>query len=314
MMAVTVQAVDHSKTSSRLPVPESYHYHRVPATKLESGECESDTLLSSSLSSFTNSSSAPSLATAASVVAQLLALTLTLSAVALLLGVGWVALTQYTSHPSSAASNAAPLNLPASPSSILASDGLTYPLSAYPASFLFPDKYAAGAEINETALLRADPATLMSAPPWRPYPPHRHPPVPRVDFILRTFAGYSPLTSYMLRSLELLMPYRQLGDVIVVLDDTMDDRQYAATLPDDVKVFYEPKPAFFDDWGQANMQSGTLGVSRAVNGYAVGLYSNWVSGPLLRRRLHLCTRPGHAVYHARLVAAPVRLGRAAADI
>ena len=174
-------------------------------------------------------------------------------------------------------SPSAPLNLPAQPDSVLASDGNTYSLSDYADGFLFPDKYAAGVSIDERPLHYVDPANVKPAGRWLPYPPHRHPPKPRVDFILRAFSGYSPLTSALLRSLDSFVPWRQLGDVIVVLDDSDADRNYAASLPDDVKVHFEPKPAFFAEWGSAVQQTGALGVARQANGYALGVYSNWVS-------------------------------------
>ena len=171
----------------------------------------------------------------------------------------------------------APLNLPAQPDAILASDGRTYSLSDYADGFLFPDKYAAGVLIDERPLHYADASSVKPAGRWLPYPPHRHPAKPRVDFILRAFGGYSPLTSALLRSMDSFVPWRQLGEVIVVLDDSDADRQYASSLPDDVRVHFEPKPAFFAEWGTAVQQTGALGVARQANGYALGLYSNWVS-------------------------------------
>jgi len=102
------------------------------------------------------------------------------------------------------------------------------------------------------------------------------PPLPRVDFIMRTFSGYTTLVSYLLRSFDLFVPWRQLGDVIVVLDDNDKDRQYALTLPDDVKVYFEEEPMWLDEWGNEGQSPG-LGVDRAKRGYAIGLYSNWLS-------------------------------------
>ena len=174
-------------------------------------------------------------------------------------------------------SSSAPLNLPAQPAAILASDGKLYSLSQYADGFLFPDKYAADVPIDERPLHNADPSSVRPAGRWLPYPPHRHPPKPRVDFILRAFSGYSPLTSALMRSIDSFVPWRQLGELIVVLDDSAADRQYAASLPDDVRVHFEPKPAFFAEWGTAEQQTGALGVARQANGYALGLYSNWVS-------------------------------------
>ena len=174
-------------------------------------------------------------------------------------------------------SPSASLNLPAQPAAILASDGNTYSLANYADGFLFPDKYASGVFIDEKPLHSVDPSSVKPAGPWLPYPPHRHPPKPRVDFILRAFSGYSPLTSALLRSIDTFVPWKQMGDVIVVLDDSDADRHYATSLPDDVKVHFEPKPAFFLEWGTADMQTGALGVARQANGYALGLYSNWVS-------------------------------------
>ena len=182
------------------------------------------------------------------------------------------------SLPSTRLSSAsAPLNLPAQPDAVLASDGVSYPLSAYPDGFLFPDKYAPGALIDERPLHNGDQHSVRPFGRWLPYPPSRHPPKPRVDFILRAFSGYSPLTSAMLRSLDVFVPWRALGEVIVVLDDSDADRQYAASLPDDVRVHFEAKPHFFSQWGTAVQQTGALGVERQTNGYALGLYSNWVS-------------------------------------
>ena len=172
----------------------------------------------------------------------------------------------------------APLNhVAAHPDGVLASDGVHYPMSAYSDGFLFPDKYVDGAFIDERSLHGADPYSVKPAGRWLPYPPHRHPPKPRVDFILRAFSGYSPLTSYMMRSLDAFVPWKQLGSTIIVLDDNDEDRQYAASLPDDVQVYFEPKPAFFAEWGSAQQQTGQLGVERKANGYALGLYSNWIS-------------------------------------
>ena len=173
--------------------------------------------------------------------------------------------------------SSAPLNLPAQPHAVLASDGNTYSLSDYADGFLFPDKYAAGVWIDQRRLHFTDPATVKPAGRWLPYAPHRHPPKPRVDFIVRAFSGYSPLTSALLRSIDTFVPWKQLGDLIVVLDDSDADRHYATSLPDDVTVYFERKPAFFDQWGVAVQQTGLLGVERQTNGYALGLYSNWVS-------------------------------------
>ena len=181
----------------------------------------------------------------------------------------------YLLASSSTESSAAPFNIPANPSAVLASDGNTYPISAYPHSFLWPDK----SPFTQSHLAEAayyDHTTATAPPPLRPYPPHLTPPKPRVDFVLRTFAGYSTLTSYMLKSLDTFLSWRAVGDVIVVLDESEVDRQYAATLPDDVKVYYEPLPAWFGDWNNT-AESGNLGVKRSNNGYNLGVYSSWVA-------------------------------------
>ena len=171
----------------------------------------------------------------------------------------------------------AALNVPANPSTVLASDGNTYPISAYPHSFLWPDKSPATKSNLDEASYYNQPVTAVHLPPpLRPYPPHRMPPKPRVDFVLRTFAGYSTLTGYMLRSLDTFLNWRAVGDVIVVLDDSELDRQYAATLPDDVKVYYEPMPAWFDQWTNT-AESANLGVQRSNKGYNLGVYSSWVA-------------------------------------
>ena len=174
-------------------------------------------------------------------------------------------------------SASAALNTPANHTTILASDGHTYPLSAYPHGFLWPDKSpSTRSNLHEADYYNQPVTSVAVPPPLRPYPPHRTPPKPRVDFVLRTFAGYSTLTGYMLRSLDMALNWRAVGDVIVVLDDSENDRHYAATLPDDVKVFYEPQPAWFDEWTNT-AESANLGVKRSSKGYNLGVYSSWVA-------------------------------------
>ena len=147
----------------------------------------------------------------------------------------------YLLASASTESSGAALNVPADPSAVLASDGNIYPISAYPHSFLWPDKSpATKSDLKEAAYYNLSAMSVTPPPALRPYPPHRMPPKPRVDFVLRTFAGYSTLTGYLLRSLDTFLNWRSVGDVIVVLDKSEVDRQYAATLPDDVRVYYEP--------------------------------------------------------------------------
>ena len=183
----------------------------------------------------------------------------------------------YLHASASTESSVAALNTPADPAAVLASDGNTYPISAYPHAFLWPDKSASTqSDLKEASYYNQPATSVPPPPPLRPHPPHRTPPKPRVDFVLRTFAGYSTLTNYMLRSLDTFLNWRAVGDVIVVLDESDADRQYAATLPDDVRVYYEPLPAWFDTW-RNTAESSNLGVKRSSKGYNLGVYSSWVA-------------------------------------
>ena len=168
-----------------------------------------------------------------------------------------------------------PMNVVPDPYHIEASDSRIYTLFDYKDGFLWPDKWD-GNIANEEKLGHKNPQHTTAIEAFRPWPPHKTPPKPRVDFVMRTWSGYTTLVSYMLRSLDLFVPWRQLGDVIVVLDDTEKDRQYATTLPDDVKVYFEETPMWTEEWGKEGDHKG-LGVKSSEKGYNTGLYSNWLS-------------------------------------
>ena len=167
-----------------------------------------------------------------------------------------------------------PINIPADPEHILASDGHYYRLSDYKDGFLWPHRTANNTP-NATAMAHHKTSDVYPLPRLLPYPPNRTPPKPRVDFVLRAFAGYATLTQYMLRSMELFVP-RGLGDIIVVLDDNRADHHYATTLPDYVRVYYENPPAHLSEW-KSDAQGASIGTNRARFGYQLGLYSNWIS-------------------------------------
>lgn len=70
---------------------------------------------------------------------------------------------------------------------------------------------------------------------------------PSCDAIIRSTIDYSFFLNTLLRSLEVFWP-RDIGKIIIVLNDSEEDRSYALTLPDYVTVFFEALPLFSDLW------------------------------------------------------------------
>ena len=98
---------------------------------------------------------------------------------------------------------------------------------------------------------------------------------PSCDVVIRSFHGYALFLNILLRSLEIFWP-RDMGKIIVILDDSGDDHSYAVTLPDYVTVIFEPLPHFTDLWIHRNSTKKT-GLLLSKLGYGRGEWSNFIS-------------------------------------
>jgi hypothetical protein len=113
-------------------------------------------------------------------------------------------------------------------------------------------------------LPRVEPLPRTSAPKTKP----------SCDALIRSSHDYSLFLNTLLRSLEIFWP-RNIGKIIVVLNDSEEDRSYALTLPDYVTIFFEPLPPFMDLWTKQNLPKDSESPSK--HGYDRAQWSNFIS-------------------------------------
>ena len=117
---------------------------------------------------------------------------------------------------------------------------------------------------------RKQPSCMSLLPRVEPLPRLSAPKIkPSCDALIRSTVNYSLFLNTLLRSLEIFWP-RDMGKIIVVLDDSKEDRSYALTLPDYVTVFFEQLPPFIDVWDKDITLSSRNAYNRAQ-------WSNFIS-------------------------------------
>ena len=139
---------------------------------------------------------------------------------------------------------------------------------------LWPSPFVTG---NFTCLPSRRQSSCMSfLPRVEPLPSTLSPKTkPSCDVIIRSFHGYALFVNTLLHSLEMFWP-RDMGKIILILDDSDDDHSYATTLPDYVTVFFEPLPPFTDLWLDRAPTKKT-GLPMPKLGYGRGQWSNFIS-------------------------------------